>query len=349
VSDKRRPEPSQGVTGYVARLQQFDTAAPWAPAPVAEPAPTPTSRFAALAGYDPSAGVARPAVGIAAVPPHSADIVAAEVYQVYTPGDRESTAVLPAPAFAARTPTSVPPVRRERPGRRGWQLAVASAVVVAGLAAIGVGYIALSRTGNSTEARATSIPAVPPIHGTLTTQGRAPGADSVSTLPAGPTVAATTTSAATSATAGGGVTQPLTEDTTIADVSPADSTPAESSASRLPAPLAAPRAGTVDATLSYTAEKEDGGISGYVGTIEIHNSTAGDATDWRLALTVPGGNSVLAQGPVEVTQNGDSVQFTPAGDDGAAPAAGSLTFTFTVRGVLSDLPTNCTINGRACS
>jgi hypothetical protein len=193
---------------------------------------------------------------------------------------------------------------------------------------------------------------VPPIHGTLTTRGTAPGADPVSTLPTGPTAAATTTSAATaatSATAGGGGTQPATEDTTIADASPADSSPAESSAPRLMAPLAAPRAGTVDATLSYTAEKEDDGISGYVGTIEIHNSTAGDATDWRLTLTVPGGNLVLAHGPAEVTQNGESVQFTPAGDDGAVPASGSLTFTFTVRGVLSDLPTNCTINGRACS
>jgi len=41
------------------------------------------------------------------------------------------------------------------------------------------------------------------------------------------------------------------------------------------------------------------------------------------------------------------VRFTP-GDGGAVPAGGSLTFTFTVAGVLSDLPTNCQINGESC-
>jgi hypothetical protein len=115
---------------------------------------------------------------------------------------------------------------------------------------------------------------------------------------------------------------------------------------RAAAPAAA---GTVDATLSYTRAKGDDGISRYVATIEIDNSAARDATDWRVTLTVPGGNLVVAHGPVDVTQNGESVQFTPSGDGGAVPAGGSLTFTFTVRGVLAALPTDCTINGRACS
>ena len=348
MSDKWRPEPGQGEPDYAAQPQPFDTAAPWAPAPVSAAPSAPTGQYAALAGYGPYAEFVTPAVGIAAVPPHTADVVPPEVYQVYAPGDRESTMLLPAPA--ARIPTPVPPVRRERPSRRGWQLAVASLAVLAGLAAIGGGYVAFSRTRNSTEARAPSIPAAPSNNGGLSTQGTAP--DPVATLPTSPTAVTTTTSAATaatSATAVGSTTQPAAEDTTIAHPSPADSAPAESPAARLLAPLATPMAATVDATLSYTADKGDDGISEYVGTIEINNSQGGDATDWWLTLTVPGGNSVLARRPVDVTQNGESVQFTPSGDDGAVPAGGSLAFTFTVQGVLTDLPNSCTINGRTCS
>jgi hypothetical protein len=332
VSDKRRPD-------------RCDTAAPWAPAPVAEP----TGRYAALAAFDPYQEVATPAVGVAAVPQRSVDIVPAEVYQVYTPGPSDSTALLP--AFAARIPTSVVPARRARPRRQRWQLAVATAVALAGLAAIGVGYVAITRTADSTEAKAPSIPAAPSIDGTLHTEGAAPGADPVGTLPADPTAAATTTSpatAATSATTDGGVNQPAIVVPTVDSASPAGGAPP--SPMQLQPRAAAPAtAGTVDAAFSYTAQRADDGISRYVGTIEIDNSRAGDATDWRLTLTVPGGNLVVAHGPVDVTQNGESVQFTPSGDGGAVPAGGSLTFTFTVRGTLAALPANCTINGRACS
>jgi hypothetical protein len=330
VSDKRRPD-------------RCDTAAPWAPGPVAEP----TSRYAALAAFGPQPEVAAPAVGVAAVPPRSVDIVPAEVYQVYTPGPSDSTALLP--AFVARIPTSVPtsvfPARRERPRRR-WQLAVATAVALAGLAAIGVGYVAFTRTGNSTEARAPSMPELPSIDGVLPTEGTVPGA----TLPASPTVTATTslTTAATSATTDGSVTQPAIVVPTLDSASPAEPAP-PSPQQLLPRAAAPATAGTVDATLSYTAQRADDGISRYVGTIEIDNSKARDATDWRVTLTVPGGNLVVAHGPVDVTQNGESVQFTPSGDDGSVPAGGSLTFTFTVRGILAALPTNCTITGRACS
>jgi mannan endo-1,4-beta-mannosidase len=225
---------------------------------------------------------------------------------------------------------------------------LACAVTLAGLAAIGVGYVAFTRTGNITEAaKAPAIPAVPSIGRTLPAEATAPGVDPVATLPVSPTVAATTTSPANAATTtAGSAIQPAI--VAAVPASPAGSAPTEPPAPRQAAPRVV-TAGTVDATLSYTAEKEGDGIAGYVGTIEISDSGAGDATDWRLTLTVPGGNSVLARGPVEVTQSGEEVQFTPAGDDGAVPAGGSLTFTFTVRGDLTDLPGNCTINGHACS
>ena len=80
----------------------------------------------------------------------------------------------------------------------------------------------------------------------------------------------------------------------------------------------------------------------------MHNSTDSAIGSWRVTLTVPGGNLVSAHGPVDVTQKGGSVGFTPAGDDGAVAAGDSMSFTFTVRGVLFELPGGCLVNGRAC-
>src|SRR3954452_14039754 len=110
--------------GYVARLQQFDTAAPWAPAPAAPadaPTPEPADRYAELVSI----------LGVAAVPPHVADVVPAEVYDVHPPSPPVSVLAVPAPpTFVARIPTSLPvprpPAVRPRPARRRLQAAVAT-------------------------------------------------------------------------------------------------------------------------------------------------------------------------------------------------------------------------------
>jgi uncharacterized protein YndB with AHSA1/START domain len=107
--------------------------------------------------------------------------------------------------------------------------------------------------------------------------------------------------------------------------------------------------GNLDATLTYRATKTDDGLARYVGTVELANSQSAEVGSWNVTLTVPGGNAVTADGPVAESQHGEAVSFTPAGDDGVVPGGGSLTFTFTVRGILSELPAGCAINGRACS
>jgi len=364
VSEKWQPQPEQGVPGYAARPRRFDTAAPWAPAP-AVPAAAPVSPPVDPdpEPIDPCAGLGT-ILGVAAVPPHVADVVPAEVYELRPPGKRrpalDRTAVLPEPAFVARIPTSVPvpePVRvlRPRPGRRRLRAAVATVVALAGLGAAGVGYVAFTHTTRSSpQAKAKVIPEVPPIDGTL--PGGVSGADPIATLPASPPVAvtvsapmtqaATASAAATTGAPTARFTQPAPSKGDTVTVSPADPDPAEAAPLRLLAP-AATTAGTLEATFSYTATKGDYGISRYQGTIEIDSTQSSDAASWQLTLTVPGGNRVAPDGPVVVSQDGEQVQFAP-GDGGAVPAGGSLTFTFTVSGVLSDLPTNCQINGESC-
>ena len=329
--------------GYVARLQQFDTAAPWAPAPAAAPDPEPDNRPAALTSV----------LGVAAVPPHVADVVPAEVYEVRLPAQRSvGSALAPPepPTFVARIPTSLP-VARPRPRRRRLQAAVATVVALAGLGAVGVGYAAFTRTGNSTQAQAPALPEVPSIYGTLPDNGGVPGADPIATLPTStPTSTAPTTKATTAAT----TTPPTATSTGTASTaaavapSPAGSSDTSESAPMLLRP-AAPTAGTLEATLSYSAQwGDDGSISRYRGTIVLVSTKPNNAGAWRLTLTVPGGNPVIPHGPVTLSQDGESVLFTP-GDGGVVPAGGTLTFTFNVRGILSDLPTNCTINGHSCS
>ena len=339
--------------GYVAWLQQFDTAAPWAPAPAspaAAPEPDPAERSAELTTV----------LGVAAVPPHVADVVPAEVYEVRLPAQRPpaggSGVALPEPpTFVARIPTSIP-VARPRARRRRLQAAVATMVAVAGLSAVGVGVAAFTRTGNPTRAQAPVIAAVPPLDGTLPGDGGVPGADPVATLPTKATTAATkrapaTTAATTAATVvPSASSQPGSASPSAAQeaaAAPADESDQTDSA---PARLrpAATTAGRLDATLSYTAKSGDDGTSRYRGTVVLVSTKPDDAGAWRLTLTVPGGNQVVAQGPVLVSQDGESVLFTP-GDGGIVPAGGSLTFSFAIRGVLAELPANCTINGHACS
>ena len=361
MSEKRQPQPEQGVTGYAAHPRRFDTAAPWAPAP-AVPAAAPVSLPAEPdpEPIDPYAGLGT-ILGVAAVPPHVADIVPAEVYDLHPPGKCRSaldrTAVLPEPAFLARIPTSVPvpasspvPVLRPRPARRRLRAAVATVVALAGLGAVGVGYVAFTHTTRSSpQAKAQVIPEMPPIDGTL--PGGVSGADPIAPLPTSPPVAATVSAPTTrAATASGAptanVTQPAPRKGGTVTASPADPEQAEAAPLRLLAP-AATTAGTLEATFSYSATKGDNGISRYQGTIEIDSTQPSDVASWQLTLTVPGGNPVAPNGPVVVSQDGEQVQFAP-GDGGAVPAGGSLTFTFTVSGVLSDLPANCLINGESC-
>jgi len=366
MSEMRQPQPEEGMTGYAARWQQFDTAAPWAPAPAvpfAGPVADPAS-FAAepdLGPTDPYAGYGT-ILGVAAVPQHPVDVVPAEVYELRparTPSLDRALA-LPEPAYVARIFTSEPvpapvpgPVRRPRPARRRLLAAVATVVALAGLGAVGAGYVTFTRTARSSpQAKAQAIPEVPPLAGTLPGGSGVSGTDPVVTPPASQAVAASTsapTTRATTASAAATTGAPTAKATRPAPgvgntdtASPAGTEPPQAAPLLLMPPAAT--AGTLEATFSYTATKSDSGISNYQGTIEIDSTQPSDAASWRLTLTVPGGNQVAPDGPVVVSQDGEQVQFGP-GDGGAIPAGGSLTFTFTVSGVLSDVPANCMIDG----
>jgi hypothetical protein len=302
-----------------------------------------------------------------------ADIVPAEVYELRPEPPRApgATVVMAGqPAFVARISTSLPldqaflspafePVPSSAPGRRPGvayrrvRLGLITFVALCSLGAIVVGYAALTRTATSGQAQGPRFPGAP-LYGTPSGNGP-PGTDPVAPLPgsAGPSASATVTGSASVAAA------PATHATTPATAaagsasaaaSVADATPASSAlALRPPAPPtpSAP-AGSLDATLTDQATSTADGLARYTGTIVLANSGAADVSSWSLTLTVPGGNAVLARGPVEVDQDGESVEFTPAGGS-VVPAGGSFTFTFGVRGILSDLPDDCAINGRPCS
>ncbi|BFU43696.1 hypothetical protein KRMM14A1004_19330 [Krasilnikovia sp. MM14-A1004] len=120
---------------------------------------------------------------------------------------------------------------------------------------------------------------------------------------------------------------------------------ASSSASASPSPTTlAP----LTATFSHNADTGPDGLTNYVGTVRVANPRDRAAGQWRVTLKVPGGNAVDGDSAVTVTQDGEKVTFAPAGD-ATIPAGGSVTFTFTVQGVLAAEPSNCAINGAGCA
>jgi hypothetical protein len=102
------------------------------------------------------------------------------------------------------------------------------------------------------------------------------------------------------------------------------------------------------ASFSRTADVGPLGLTGYVGTVRITNPGGADVTGWRVRITVPGGNEVPGADGAKVEQNGNRVVFTPTAATRTVPAGYSVTFSFTVRGVLTGEPTGCSIDDRPC-
>jgi hypothetical protein len=98
--------------------------------------------------------------------------------------------------------------------------------------------------------------------------------------------------------------------------------------------------------LSATLTPSGDGLDLYSAAIEVDNPARRPAYAWQLTLTVPGGNQVSADGAA-VTQDGDQVTFRPY-DGTAIAAGGSMTFTFTVNGLLPAVPYDCAIDGKPC-
>jgi hypothetical protein len=348
MSDERGRHPSPGVVGRVAHRRPADSAAPWAPAPADHRAP----------GCEhPSA-----AFGVAAVPSPAADVVPAAIYEVRAPARPalEATTVRPEPpVFVARIPTSSPPEEpmaspvsapAPRNRQRRLRLTVTAAVALCLLGAAGVGYVALARSGVTTQAQVPVLPGAPSLGGGGVTDAvRAAPPSAGAGLSASPSATAST-SAATSATPI--ITTLPTTKPGSASAEPAlpvvGDSPESSPLGLKPAVTPSPAAGLA-ATLTYSATSTgDGGLARYTGTVVLDNPRPDDVGSWELTLTVPGGNAVAVRGAVAVNQSGESVDFTPAAGS-VVPAGGSFSFGFTVRGILSDLPADCAVDGSACS
>jgi hypothetical protein len=90
------------------------------------------------------------------------------------------------------------------------------------------------------------------------------------------------------------------------------------------------------------------GILGYRGEITLSNPNGTAATDWTVVVQLAGNNQVEASNGAVYLQLDNRVTFIPADTGNVVPAHGSTTFTFDVRGLLTDDPRSCTVNGRSC-
>jgi hypothetical protein len=104
-------------------------------------------------------------------------------------------------------------------------------------------------------------------------------------------------------------------------------------------------------TAAYLA-KYGSGLLGYRAGVTLTAEGPGASTDWRMTITLP--RSTLQIAPISgatVTQNGATWTFTPTGDTRSIAAGAKVEITFDVRGatLVDAQPTDCQINGEACS
>ncbi len=86
---------------------------------------------------------------------------------------------------------------------------------------------------------------------------------------------------------------------------------------------------------------------GYVGQYTITNTTSAALSAWKVAFTLPGGEKVTSLWNGTEAAAGQTYTVTPASWNGTVPVGGTVNFGFEVSG--NGAPTNCTINGAACT
>jgi hypothetical protein len=230
----------------------------------------------------------------------------------------------------------IPPADPVAARRRMW-IGLLAAGAVASVVAGGVGYAAL----NQPEQRRTTVlpvvsPPVLPFGGDLLpTVGAVPSA--------GPVVESAADPAATGPVASPASARPTRK-------RPAQPVMVVPTAITAPPAQPSPQATFWPLTAVYSGGGEPGwdGITGYGGSVRLTNSgERGPAGNWRVRLTVPGGNPVHAGGNATVSQSGERVVFAP-GPGGVVHRGGSVTVDFWIDGVLPAAPYGCLVNGRAC-
>jgi hypothetical protein len=308
VREIRPPRPGRGVVGYVAELQQFDPVPP-AVYELTPPGPAPAAPQPRLSP-------------VPAAPGQDAALGKSQIRQL----GRGSVAVLGTAALA---------------------IVVGAGVIYAGLG--GFSDPSPAATGGAAVALIPALPGTGPVTGDTTAPTAGAGTPVAGKTARARRPAPLTASAPAAATIPAVLPgRPSTDPASalpIATQVPAEPAqppePAEPDPSRLAVPP------PLTATFSHVVDVTEDGYAGYTGTVRIDNPGDEAAPDWQVTLTVPGGNAVHGRG-VEVDQDGESVAFTPDGDE-AVPAGGSVTFSFDVRGTLETLPLSCAIDGDPCS
>ncbi|WP_043512618.1 MULTISPECIES: cellulose binding domain-containing protein [unclassified Actinoplanes] len=99
------------------------------------------------------------------------------------------------------------------------------------------------------------------------------------------------------------------------------------------------------AVLSAVYHYDDGS---HRGSVQVVNAGGGEAADWTVTLSVPGGEPVtVTSGEVAVAQSGTVVTFRPAG--AALGAGDTVTFGFGFAAAPTSAPVGCAVNGSARS
>jgi hypothetical protein len=343
--------------GFVAELQQIDPlptapdrlepapaepsaalTAPGSPRP--ETDPQPTDRYAALAE------------------PRFLGRESADDDTVEFPAASAEAARGPAPIDITPGALTAPPSTAGM--RRRLRAAMLTSAAVAALVAGGVGYAALSKPDaiKATPGQSPSAPGSPATGGPTGGAPAAAGVDRIGRSTSPPVSAGSTTAgnpsaptraaaATTSVQNPGGVraaeTQPIAPPGESESTPPVQAQPAPGS---LDPPPGQGGRRPLTATFTHTADIVDG-ILWYAGTIRVDNPARRPANGWQVTLFVPGGNQVYADG-VALSQVGEQVTFTPYDDAATLPARGTVTFTFTIHGLLPAEPSSCAVNGRAC-
>jgi hypothetical protein len=90
------------------------------------------------------------------------------------------------------------------------------------------------------------------------------------------------------------------------------------------------------------------GVLGYQGRVTIRNPGQVPVSGWTVTISLPAGETVNGATGAAPSQHGTTVTFRPSGGTGTVPAGGSVSFTFSVGGLLAGDPTGCAIDGRSC-
>ena len=112
----------------------------------------------------------------------------------------------------------------------------------------------------------------------------------------------------------------------------------------------APPVPAADLTASYATVSGTGplGLTGFRGQLTIANPGQVTVSGWTVTLNLPNGATVTGADGAAFSQQGRTVVFNPAAGSAEVPGHGSVRFTFDVASVLSDAPSDCTINTRPC-